>query len=156
MPSTPCIACGKRRGTNVQCLSCRDAAARDLARDAVDVTETGLARVDRGRGLLDGPPWYARLAAGSLVAKARLLAMVLADFASGRYRRLPLAAVGACAAALAYVVSPVELIPDAAVPAGFADDLVVVGLAWAFVKRELRAYCEWKGLSPAHFGLEER
>jgi hypothetical protein len=21
------------------------------------------------------------------------------------------------------------------------------------VKRELRAYCEWKGLSPAHFGL---
>jgi hypothetical protein len=29
----------------------------------------------------------------------------------------------------------------------------VVALTWGLVKRELRDYCAWKGLSPAHFGL---
>jgi len=28
-----------------------------------------------------------------------------------------------------------------------------VALTWGLVKRELRQYCAWKGLSPAHFGL---
>ena len=32
-------------------------------------------------------------------------------------------------------------------------DLLVVSMAWAIVKKELREYCAWKGVSPAHFGL---
>ena len=28
-----------------------------------------------------------------------------------------------------------------------------LALTWGLVKRELRDYCAWKGLSPAHFGL---
>ena len=57
------------------------------------------------------------------------------------------------AAAVVYVVSPFDLIPDFLGPLGLTDDVLVVALTWGLVKRELRDYCAWKGLSPAHFGL---
>jgi uncharacterized membrane protein YkvA (DUF1232 family) len=79
--------------------------------------------------------------------------MVLRDYADGSYRSVPSRAVTALLAAGAYVVSPLDLVPDFLVPAGWADDLLLLALAWSFVKRELRAYCTWKGLAPAHFGL---
>ena len=153
MPRT-CPACGRLQGSNADCLSCRDAAARELADAARDVTPGALgARADRAGRFLAHPPWYARAAPGKLLERLRLLWMVVKDYAGGRYRPLPWKAVAAIAAAIAYTVSPIDLIPDFLVPLGWTDDLVVVALAWGFVKRELRAYCAWKGLSPAHFGL---
>jgi uncharacterized membrane protein YkvA (DUF1232 family) len=56
-------------------------------------------------------------------------------------------------AVAAYALSPIDLIPDWIVPIGWTDDLLVVTLAWNTVKKELREYCAWKGVSPAHFGL---
>jgi uncharacterized membrane protein YkvA (DUF1232 family) len=149
-----CPACGRPQGSNAECLSCREAAARELAAEAEDVTPVALedraARVGR---FLDRPPWYARAAPGRLLERVRLLLMVVNDYASGRYRQVPWRAVAAIVAAIAYVASPMDLIPDFLVPIGWTDDLLVVALAWRLVKKELRAYCEWKGLSPAHFGL---
>ncbi|MFL5271135.1 MAG: YkvA family protein [Anaeromyxobacteraceae bacterium] len=152
--ATPCPACGKPQGTNAGCLSCRDAAARELAREARDITEESLAgRAEEARLFTESPPWYARSHAGKLMTKLRLLWMVVADYAAGRYRKLPWRSVAVCAAAIAYVLSPLDLIPDFIVPLGWTDDLVVLGLAWGMVKTELREYCAWKGVSPAHFGL---
>ena len=149
-----CPACGKPQGTNAACLSCRDAAARELAAQARDVTEESLpARAGEARRFLDRPPWYARTGAGKVMTKLRLLCMVVSDFAAGRYRKAPWKVVLVCAAAIAYVISPLDLIPDWLVPIGWTDDLVVLALAWTMVKRELREYCAWKGVSPAHFGL---
>jgi uncharacterized membrane protein YkvA (DUF1232 family) len=156
VPTTPvtCPACGKPQGSNVECLSCRDAAARELAREARDVTDASVAgRADAAGRFVDRPPWYARLGAGRVLTKLRLLRMVLSDYASGRYRRVPWKAVAVCAAAVAYVLSPFDLIPDWLVPVGWTDDLLVLALAWGYVKKELREYCQWKGVSPAHFGL---
>ena len=79
--------------------------------------------------------------------------MVLRDYANGSYRKVPWKAVAALAAAVVYVVSPFDLIPDFLVPLGFTDDVLALALTWGLVKRELREYCAWKGLSPAHFGL---
>ena len=149
-----CPACGKPQGTNGECLSCRDAAARELAREARDVTEEALAvRAEEARRFTDHPPWYARDRAGKVLTKLRLLWMVLGDYAAGRYRKVPWRSVAACAAAMAYVVSPIDLIPDWLVPVGWTDDLLVLALAWGMFKKELREYCAWKGVSPAHFGL---
>jgi uncharacterized membrane protein YkvA (DUF1232 family) len=151
---SPCPACGKPQGTNAACLSCRDAAAKELAREARDVTAETLGdRAERARLFEQSPPWYARTRAGKVLTKLRLLAMVVGDYASGRYRRLPWRAVLVCAAAMAYVLSPFDLIPDWIIPIGWTDDLLVLALAWNAVKRELREYCAWKGVSPAHFGL---
>lgn len=149
-----CPACGKPQGTNAACLSCRDAAARELAREAKDVTYDSMpGRAQAAALFSDRPPWYARVAAGKVLTKLRLLRMVLGDYASGTYRKVPWRAIVVCAAAVAYVLSPFDLVPDFLVPIGWTDDLVVLALAWGFVKRELREYCTWKGVSPAHFGL---
>ncbi len=155
-PSEPitCPACGKPQGTNGSCLSCRDAAARELAREARDVTDASLeGTAAAGLRFTRRPPWYARFAAGRLLTRVRLLAMVLGDYVHGRYRKVPWEAIAVCAAAIVYVVSPLDLVPDWLIPVGWTDDLVVLSLAWTMVKRELRAYCEWKRISPAHFGL---
>ena len=154
MTVRPCPACGKLQGSNAECLSCRDAAAKELARDARDVTDASLSERAAAAALfVTRPPWYARLGAGRLLTKLRLLRMVLADYATGRYRKLPWRSLAVCAAAVAYVLSPFDLIPDWLVPIGWTDDLLVMALAWGFVKKELREYCGWKGVSPAHFGL---
>lgn len=149
-----CAACGRPLGTNADCVSCRDAAAKELADGAADVTPDSLATTAARAGrFLSRPPWWARRSRPSLRAKLRLLWMVVRDYANGSYRKLPWKAVAALAAAIVYVVSPFDLVPDLLVPVGLADDLAVVALALGLVKRELREYCAWKGLSPAHFGL---
>ena len=154
MNPRPCPACGKPQGSNATCLSCRDAAAKELASAARDVTDASVAeRASALDRFLDRPPWYARLAAGRLLTRLRLLRMVLVDYASGAYGKLPWRTVAICAAAVGYVILPFDLIPDFIVPIGWTDDLLVLALAWASVKRELREYCAWKGVSPAHFGL---
>jgi len=149
-----CPACGKPQGSNAICLSCRDAAAKELALAARDVTDASVAARAAAAGrFLDRPPWYARFAAGRLLTRMRLLRMVLGDYASGAYVKAPWRTVAICAAAVGYVILPFDLIPDFIVPIGWTDDLLVLAFAWGTVKRELRAYCAWKGVSPAHFGL---
>jgi len=106
MAPRTCPACGRPQGTNADCLSCRDAAAKELAAEARDITPEGVGPlVDAAGRFVARPPWWARGAPGGLG------------------------------------------------PVGWTDDLLVVGLALGLVKRELRDYCAWKGLSPAHFGL---
>ncbi len=154
MPALTCPACGLPRGTNADCLSCRDVAAREMAAEARDITPDRFARTGEAAGrFLSSPPWYARGAPRGLLVKLRLLWMVLQDYVRGGYRKMPWKALAALAAAAAYVVSPIDLIPDFLVPIGWTDDLLVLAFTWGLVKRELRDYCAWKGLSPAHFGL---
>jgi uncharacterized membrane protein YkvA (DUF1232 family) len=150
----PCPACGRPSGSNAGCRSCRDAAARDLAREARDVTDEALPRrAEAGRRFAESPPWWARLAPGSLLRKVALAAGLVGDYAAGRYRVVPWRSIAMLAAAMAYVVSPLDLIPDLLVPVGWTDDLLVLAVTWSVVKRDLRDYCAWKGLSPAEFGL---
>jgi uncharacterized membrane protein YkvA (DUF1232 family) len=138
----------------VDCLSCREAAAKELALEAEDVTPRDVQEksgaVDR---FLERPPWYAKAGPKGLFDRLRLLGLILGDYWKGEYRRVPWKAIAALVAAAAYVLSPLDLIPDFLVPLGWTDDVLVVALTWGLVKKELREYCEWKKLSPAHFGL---
>lgn len=154
MATRTCPACARPLGTSADCLSCREAAANELAREARDITPESLpARASAARRFLRRPPWYARRTPGAFRAKLRLLWMVLRDYANGSYRKVPWKSLAALAAAVAYVLSPLDLVPDVLFPIGFADDAVLLAMTWGLVKRELREYCSWKGLSPAHFGL---
>ncbi len=154
MAPRTCAACGRTLGSNADCISCRDAAASTLAAEAEDITPASIpGHADAAGKFVERPPWYARRAPAHFKAKLRLLWMVLRDYASGTYRKMPWKAVAALAAAVVYVVSPFDLIPDFLGPLGLTDDVLVVALTWGLVKRELRDYCAWKGLSPAHFGL---
>ncbi len=149
-----CPACGRAPGSNAACLSCADRAARELAGASADITPARLAAAAReAERYAARPPWWARGAPAGLLARLRLLGLILGDVGRGAYR-LSWRAAAVLAAAALYVVSPFDLIPDF-LPFGFTDDLLVVALAVALVRRELRAYCAWKGLSPAHFGLAD-
>lgn len=152
-----CPACGKARGSNADCLSCRDAAARELAEQARDVTQASLPeRTARVLRFLEKPPWYAAAAPKGLRARLRLFWLLATDFVSGRYHDASWRVVASLAAAVAYAVMPIDLVPDLLGPVGYADDMLVIVLAWELARTELRRYCVWKGLSPAHFGLEGR
>jgi uncharacterized membrane protein YkvA (DUF1232 family) len=154
MAATPCAACGQPRGTNAECLSCRDAVAEGLVKEAKDVTPEAVpGAVARAERFLARPPWYAGAAPRTIRTKLRLLWMVVRDYANGTYRKVPWKAVAALVAAIVYVVSPIDLVPDLLGPLGFGDDVLVLAMTWGLVKRELRDYCAWKGLSPALFGL---
>jgi uncharacterized membrane protein YkvA (DUF1232 family) len=154
MATRTCAACGRLLGSNADCVSCRDAAAKDLSREAADITPASIpGHADAAGRFVEKPPWWAKRTPGHFREKVRLLWMVLRDYANGSYRRVPWKAIAALAAAVVYVVSPFDLIPDLLVPLGFTDDVMAIALTWGLVKRELREYCAWKGLSPAHFGL---
>ena len=112
-PTVPflCPACGKPQGSNASCLSCRDAAARELAREARDVTEGSLPGTAADALRFTGrPPWYARFAAGRLMTRVRLLAMILGDYVHGR---LEVGGDGDGVSAVAGDARPVEAGHDA-------------------------------------------
>jgi len=152
----PCPACRRARGSNAECPLCREAAAGELAGRARDITgEEDVRRAaEAGRRFALKPPWYARWgSAPKVLGHLDLTARVLQDWVAGRYRRIPWLGIAALAAAVGYVLLPFDLVPDFLVPVGWSDDLVVLTAAWQLVKRDLRKYCEWKGVEPSEFGL---
>jgi len=152
----PCRSCGRPLGSSADCGRCREAAAGELAGRARDITGVEEVRrtADAGRRFVRKPPWYARWGPSTTVlGQVDLASRVLQDYVSGRYRRIPWVALAALAAAVAYVLSPFDLIPDFLIPIGWSDDLLVLAAAWRFVKGDLRRYCEWKGIEPSEFGL---
>ena len=48
---------------------------------------------------------------------------------------------------LAYIISPIDLIPDYIIGIGQIDDAVILGLGLYFLEKDLRKYKEWKDMS---------
>lgn len=76
----------------------------------------------------------------------RLFVPMCADVISGRYRPVPWPAIGWMALALVYLVSPLDLIPEALLLIGLVDDVVIVGWLLAKVDGALVDYRRWKGI----------
>ncbi|QTP61297.1 DUF1232 domain-containing protein [Billgrantia antri] len=77
------------------------------------------------------------------------------DVVKGRYRPPPWPAFGWMLAALAYLVSPLDLIPDWLLLLGVVDDMVVVGWLLTKVDRNLDAYRRWRGFPVMEEGDDE-
>jgi uncharacterized membrane protein YkvA (DUF1232 family) len=45
---------------------------------------------------------------------------------------------------LAYLVSPIDIIPDYIIGLGQIDDVVILGLSLYFLEKDLLKYKEWK------------
>ena len=100
----------------------------------------------------------ARFRGGFLVARLRRRAHVLGhigralklflpmtrDVLLGRYRPVPWGAFLWMLTALAYLVSPLDLIPDMLVLLGLVDDAVIVGWLLTRVDRHLAGYRAWR------------
>ena len=51
--------------------------------------------------------------------------------------------------ALAYIISPIDLIPDYILGFGQIDDVLILGLALNFLEKDLTKYREWKDRTKA-------
>jgi uncharacterized membrane protein YkvA (DUF1232 family) len=81
---------------------------------------------------------------GEVVDDFRTLGRLVAAYSRGDYRDIPLDSLVMVIAGLLYVVSPIDLIPDALPVAGYADDVVAVGFVIRQVHHELAAFREWE------------
>lgn len=72
-----------------------------------------------------------------------LIRMIKA-YASGRYRDVPWTTLVAATAAVIYVVTPVDLIPDVVPGVGFLDDAAVVAFVLGAITVDLDAFKEWE------------
>lgn len=70
---------------------------------------------------------------------------LIVDFKEGVYRKIPLRIMIIMTAAILYVISPIDLIPDPLPIIGYVDDLAIISLAMKLgVKSELHKYNKWK------------
>jgi uncharacterized membrane protein YkvA (DUF1232 family) len=80
-----------------------------------------------------------------LMEQASMMLAMVRDYVSGAYREVPYWAISATALALLYVLTPLDIIPDALPGIGYLDDAAVVAFCLKLMERELEKYIEWRG-----------
>lgn len=97
---------------------------------------TALWQALRGQRQVGGPSLGEQLAAAPRMVRATL---------SGRYQGLPRSRLALMALAIAYIVSPVDLVPEAALLlVGLGDDAMVLAWLSGALLSETQAFVEWE------------
>jgi len=74
----------------------------------------------------------------------KLLIPLIKDYWKGIYRDVSVKSIVIFIVALAYIISPIDLIPDYIIGLGQIDDAVILGLSLYFLEKDLRKYKDWK------------
>ena len=70
---------------------------------------------------------------------------MLRAYVKGEYKKIPTTTLISITIAVAYVASPIDLIPDWIPLAGFLDDAAVIKLAFSLgAEKDIRKYEEWR------------
>lgn len=77
--------------------------------------------------------------------QTKLMMELIDDYRSGAYRRIPWHSLAVGAAAILYVANPADVLPETLPGIGLLDDIAVVALAARVLRRDLKAFCEYKG-----------
>ena len=77
----------------------------------------------------------------------RLLIPLIKDYWKGTYRDVSVKSIVIFVVALAYIISPIDLIPDYIIGLGQIDDAVILGLSLYFLEKDLKKYKEWKNMN---------
>lgn len=80
---------------------------------------------------------------GKYIESFQLMWSLLQDYRAGNYTAIPWKLIAAIGFAIAYLVSPLDVIPDFLV-LGFVDDAAVFGLVVSAFQSELEQYRDWK------------
>ena len=81
---------------------------------------------------------------GKFIADVKIMFSLVRDYWDGTYREVPWMSIAAIVAALAYVFSPIDLLPDFIPFVGLVDDAAVVAACLAMVRSDLQTYVAWK------------
>ena len=79
-----------------------------------------------------------------LLQNLKLLLPLVRDYWKGKYRDVSTKSIGIFLIGLAYIISPIDLIPDYIIGLGQIDDIAILGLSLHFLERDLLKYKEWK------------
>ncbi|MCK5784054.1 MAG: DUF1232 domain-containing protein [Desulfobacterales bacterium] len=82
---------------------------------------------------------------GRIVGDLKLLALLMRDYATGRYRDVAWGALIAVLLAIFYVLSPFDFIPDWIPGWGQLDDAAIIGICLYVIEKDLQKYKAWKG-----------
>jgi uncharacterized membrane protein YkvA (DUF1232 family) len=74
----------------------------------------------------------------------KLMFWIVSDWILGKYKAVPIGSIIAIIAALIYLISPIDAIPDPIPVIGYIDDVFVIGLVFAQVRADLEKYEIWK------------
>ena len=81
---------------------------------------------------------------GRLAEDVVLLLAMIRDLVLGRYRRLPLWSLLVLCGAIAYILFPVDLLPDYIPGYGQIDDAIVALGCLFFLEKDLAVYKAWR------------
>ncbi len=76
--------------------------------------------------------------------KVKLMYYLVNDFLKGEYRDIELQTVAQIVAALIYLITPTDAIPDWLGPFGILDDVEVINMVWNLLEVEICKYGAWK------------
>jgi uncharacterized membrane protein YkvA (DUF1232 family) len=83
--------------------------------------------------------------------QTQLMMELVDDFRSGAYRRIPWHSLAIGTAAILYAASPADVVPDMLLGIGALDDIAVAAIAARVLRKDLKAYCEFKGYAVADY-----
>ena len=81
---------------------------------------------------------------GEAAGQLKLLAAMLLDWATGRYRQGPWATLLTITGAWVYFLMPLDAIPDPIIGLGLLDDMGVLAKSWQFARQDIESYREWR------------
>ncbi|MCA1843338.1 MAG: DUF1232 domain-containing protein [Actinobacteria bacterium] len=93
---------------------------------------------------------------GRLLSDFKALGRLIRAYVEGDYRKIPLDSLILVVAAVVYVVTPVDAIPDFIPGVGYLDDAVVVGFVVKFLRDELAAFKAWEADGSPRGGSKTR
>ena len=68
----------------------------------------------------------------------------LKSYIKNEYREAPVTVPVSIVAALLYLISPKDIVPDKIPVLGIVDDIAVIYLAWKYVADDLELYQDWR------------
>tara|TARA_R110000850_G_scaffold182360_1_gene307772 strand:+ start:24384 stop:24797 length:414 start_codon:yes stop_codon:yes gene_type:complete len=80
----------------------------------------------------------------------KVLFSMLRDYTTRRYTEVPWYIISSIGAALLYVISPIDLIPDFIPFIGYLDDATVLAFCLKLVHKEILVYKAWKEEMPSN------
>ena len=81
---------------------------------------------------------------GDTFADLILLASLLGDWVTGRYRTVPWGTLLTVTGALVYFLMPLDAIPDPIVALGLVDDVAVISRTLKLTRTDLDRYQQWR------------
>lgn len=120
----------------------KNAAAADFAARAGKVTDADVGDMLRKQDQVDK-----KMHAGVLreyIEDVKTFFQLLADYWRGSYREVPFRTIAAIVGALAYLLCPIDAIPDFIPVIGLLDDAAVIALCLKLVRGDLSDYREWR------------